>query len=140
MKINRQKIKEYFKKSQQHADGLLKDRGKAMETVKEAFGKAVTNKGQLELVWDKMLLLFGVAKDYMSGDYTQIPKRSIVAILGGLIYFLSPVDVIPDFVLVFGFIDDVFILNLVYKQASKDLEQYKAWKDAQTQKVIGIDI
>lgn len=131
MKLNRQKILDFFKKSESKASVILKDKNKASDTIKEALGKAVTNKGQLEGVWAKMVLLFAVAKDYVNGDYTEIPKRSIIAILGGLIYFLSPIDVVPDFVPVLGFIDDVFVLNLVYKQVLKDLEKYKIWKDAQ---------
>jgi len=131
MKLNRQKILDFFKRSESKASVILKDKSKANDTIKEALGKAVTNKGQLEGVWAKMVLLFAVAKDYVNGDYTEIPKRSIIAILGGLIYFLSPIDVVPDFVPVLGFIDDVFVLNLVYKQVLKDLEKYKIWKDAQ---------
>jgi len=131
MKLNRQKILDFFKKSENKASVILKDKSKASDTIKEALGKAVTNKGQLEGVWAKVVLLFAVAKDYVNGEYTEIPKRSIVAILGGLIYFLSPIDVVPDFVPVLGFIDDVFVLNLVYKQVLKDLEKYKIWKDAQ---------
>jgi len=136
MKLDRQKILDFFKKSESKASVILKDKAKAGDTIKEALGKAVTNKSDLEGVWAKMLLLFAVAKDYVNGDYTEIPKRSIVAILGGLIYFLSPIDVVPDFVPVLGFIDDVFILNLVYKQVIKDLERYKIWKDSQL-KIVG---
>lgn len=136
MKLDRQKILDFFKKSESKASVILKDKAKAGDTIKEALGKAITNKSDLEGVWAKMLLLFAVAKDYVNGDYTEIPKRSIVAILGGLIYFLSPIDVVPDFIPVLGFIDDVFILNLVYKQVIKDLERYKIWKDSQL-KIVG---
>ncbi|KQS35220.1 YkvA family protein [Pedobacter sp. Leaf194] len=131
MKFNRKKILDFFKKSESKASAILNDKAKASNTIKEALGKAVSNKGELEGVWAKMVLLFAIAKDYVNGDYTEIPKRSIIAILGGLIYFLSPIDVVPDFVPVLGFIDDIFVLNLVYKQVLKDLEKYKVWKDTQ---------
>ncbi|RZJ80181.1 MAG: DUF1232 domain-containing protein [Flavobacterium sp.] len=136
MRFNRKKILDFFKKSENRAALILDDKSKASSTIKDALGKAITNKGELEGVWAKMLLLFGVAKDYVNGEYTEIPKRSIVAILGGLIYFLSPLDIVPDFVPLLGFIDDIFVLNLVYKQVLKDLEEYKVWKDAQI-KIIG---
>jgi len=137
MKLNKQKILDFFKKSESKATVILNDKTRASKTIKDALGKAVTNKGDLEGVWAKLVLLFAVAKDYVNGNYTEIPKRSIIAILGGLVYFLSPVDVIPDFVPVLGFIDDIYILNLVYRQVLKDLEKYKAWKDAQG-KIIDI--
>ncbi|MDQ1141497.1 YkvA family protein [Pedobacter agri] len=136
MRINRKKILDFFRQSENRAALILDDKSKASSTIKDALGKAITNKGELEGVWAKMLLLFGVAKDYVNGEYTEIPKRSIVAILGGLIYFLSPLDIVPDFVPLLGFIDDIFVLNLVYKQVLKDLEEYKVWKDAQI-KIIG---
>ncbi|PWS27373.1 methyltransferase type 11 [Pedobacter yonginense] len=136
MKLNRQKILDFFKKSQSRANVILGDKTKAANTIKDALGKAVTNKGELEGVWSKLVMLFAISKDYVNGDYTEIPKGSIVAILGGLIYFLSPIDVVPDFVPVLGFIDDIFILNLVYKQVLKDLEKYKTWKDSQI-KIMG---
>lgn len=136
MKFNKKNVLDFFKKSENNASLILNDKSKASHTIKDALGKAITNKGELEGVWGKMILLFGLAKDYVNGEYTDIPKRSIVAILGGLIYFLSPIDVVPDFVPLLGFIDDIFILNLVYKQVSKDLERYKIWKDNQI-KVIG---
>jgi len=138
MKLNRQQILDFFRKSENRATVILKDKSKANKTIKDALGKAITNKGALDGVWAKMVLLFGVVKDYVNGDYTEIPKRSIVAILGGLIYFLSPVDIVPDFVPFLGFIDDIFILNLVYKQVINDLEKYKEWKDSQVQ-IIDID-
>ncbi|MEH3114131.1 YkvA family protein [Pedobacter terrae] len=138
MKFNKDKILGFFKKSQSKASIILSDKTKASNTIKDALGKAVTNKSDLEGIWSKLVLLFAVSKDYVNGDYTEIPKRSIIAILGGLIYFLSPIDVIPDFVPVLGFIDDIYILNLVYRQVLKDLENYKAWKDAQG-KVIDIN-
>ncbi|RQO70981.1 methyltransferase type 11 [Pedobacter sp. KBW01] len=137
MKLNRQKILDFFKKSEGKATVILNDKTRASKTIKDALGKAVTNKGDLEGIWAKLVLLFAVAKDYVNGSYTEIPKRSIVAILGGLVYFLSPVDVIPDFVPALGFIDDIYILNLVYRQVLKDLEKYKAWKDAQA-KIIDV--
>jgi len=139
MKLNRQKILDFFKKSQNKATDILNDKTKAGDTIKEALGKAITNKGDLEGVWAKMLLLFSISKDYVNGNYTEIPKRSIIAILGGLIYFLSPVDVVPDFIPVMGFIDDIFVLNLVYKQVVKDLEKYKVWKEAQEEEVEFIE-
>ncbi|WP_131539276.1 YkvA family protein [Pedobacter nototheniae] len=138
MKLNRQKILDFFKKSEDKATVVLNDKNKAKQTIQDALGKAVTNKGDLEGIWTKLLLLFAVSKDYVNGNYTEIPKRSIIAIIGGLIYFLSPIDVVPDFIPVLGFIDDVFILNLVYKQVVKDLEKYKIWKDQQDN-IISLD-
>ena len=88
-------------------------------------------------IWDQLQLLFSLAKDYASGNYTEIPKSSIVAIVAALLYFISPLDLIPDFLVGLGFVDDAFILGLVYKQVLKELHKYQAWKDSQ-KKIIHI--
>lgn len=139
MRFNRKSVLDFFKKSENRATLILNDKSKASSTIKDALGKAINNKSELDGVWSKMVLLFGVAKDYVNGDYTEIPKRSIIAILGGIIYFLSPLDIVPDFVPLLGFMDDIFVLNLVYKQVLKDLEKYKLWKDAQLKYIGNID-
>jgi len=68
----------------------------------------------------------------LKGEYKEIPGGSIIAILGALIYFVSPIDVIPDFILGAGLIDDAFLIGLVIKQIRSDLNKYQAWKDSTT--------
>lgn len=117
-----------FSQSKTKASELVKDKEKAKVKIDQALKKANANKGEMQSVWQQLQSLFSLAKDYFNGTYTDIPKKSIVAIIAGMLYFLSPVDLIPDFLLGFGLIDDVFILGLVIKQVAKDLEKYQAWK------------
>ncbi len=131
MKLNKRNILNFFGQSRSKASVLLQDKKKTSKAIKDAFEKASANKGALEGVWNKLQLLFSVTKDYSTGRYTEIPKRSIVAIIGGLIYLLMPMDAIPDFIPVFGLVDDIFVLNLVYRQVLKDLEKYEKWKSNQ---------
>lgn len=86
-------------------------------------------KGPLEEIWDNIQLLFGMVKDWISGEYKEIPVGSIVVIIMGLLYFVSPVDIIPDFI-PGGLVDDALVLGLVIKQVKSDIEKYKAWKES----------
>lgn len=60
------------------------------------------------------------------GKYKEIPTGSIVAIIIALLYFVSPIDLIPDF-LPGGLVDDALVLGLVFKQVKSDLDKYKEW-------------
>ncbi len=44
------------------------------------------------------------------------PKRAKLIIVGALIYFLSPIDSIPDLLGPLGFTDDLAVIALVYAQ------------------------
>lgn len=120
-----------FSKSKTKASVLIQDKEKAKQKIDEAFKKADANKADLQNVWGQLELLFSLVKDYLNGSYKDIPKKSIIAIVAGMLYFLSPVDLLPDFILGFGLIDDVFIIGLVIKQVTKDLTKYKTWKTAE---------
>ena len=43
-------------------------------------------------------LFFYMLKDVLSGKYKQIPVGTVAAIIGTLLYVLSPADLIPDFI------------------------------------------
>jgi uncharacterized membrane protein YkvA (DUF1232 family) len=117
-----------FSKSKTKASVLINDKEKTKEKIDEAFKKANANKADLQSVWIQLELLLSLIKDYFNGAYKEIPKKSVIAIVAGMLYFLSPVDLIPDFMLGFGLIDDVFIIGLVIKQVTKDLAKYKEWR------------
>lgn len=110
-----------FSKSKTKASILINDKEKTKRKIDEAFNKANANKADLQNVWTQFELLFSLIKDYFNGTYKEVPKKSVIAIVAGLLYFLSPMDMIPDFLLGFGLIDDVFIIGLVIKQVTRDL-------------------
>ena len=69
-----------------------------------------------------------MVKNYLSGEYRDYPKRSLLLILFGLIYFMIPIDVIPDFIPLSGVIDDLTVLLWVYKSIRKDIDAFEEWE------------
>jgi uncharacterized membrane protein YkvA (DUF1232 family) len=65
---------------------------------------------------------------YARGSYRQIPYRSLLALTAGLVYFVSPFDAIPDFLVTIGFIDDLAVLTLVLRQIEHDLSTFRTWE------------
>lgn len=63
------------------------------------------------------------------GDLLRNPKYRWWVILGTLVYLVSPIDVLPDFIPVVGQIDDVFLLTLLVSEVSGlVIEGWKARK------------
>lgn len=127
-----EKVMKKFKESEVEAEEILKNPEEASKKIQDAFVKLEGMKdGPIKMIFDDINLMINIIKDYISGTYRQIPEYSVISILGALIYFLSPVDIIPDFIPGVGYIDDAFVIALVIKQIHEDLNNYKVWKNAQ---------
>jgi len=122
------------------AGTLIKDKGKTLSKIQEGFAKADENKSALTNIWEQLQLLFSLAKDYASGTYTAIPKTTMISVLAALLYFISPLDLVPDFLVGLGFLDDAVILGFVVKKVAKELEKYQAWKQLSSSKEQPIKI
>jgi uncharacterized membrane protein YkvA (DUF1232 family) len=69
-----------------------------------------------------------LVRAYLRGDYREVRLRSLLSVLAGLLYFLSPVDLIPDLFVVIGFTDDVVVLALVFRVVRQELAGFRAWE------------
>ena len=72
--------------------------------------------------------IFELLRDRVTGAYKETPWRTIAALTGALIYVLSPIDLILDFIPGIGFLDDAVVIGLAIKLAQPDLEKYRTWK------------
>ncbi len=92
------------------------------------------SKGKLKRYLDDALLLFSLVKDYASGEYREIPFNIVAAAGAALLYVLSPIDLIPDFIPIVGYLDDAAVVAFCLNLMEKDLVTYKIWKDSRTHK------
>jgi len=126
--INTFKNKEFLKWKTK-AEGYVDNKEKTKELLEVAIEKAESKKlGPIGEIWDKLQLVFSLVKDWINGSYREIPKGTIITIIIGIVYFVSPLDIIPDVILPLGFVDDAAVLGFIIKQVSSDLERYRVWK------------
>ena len=72
-------------------------------------------------------LTWSLLQDYWAGTYTAVPWKLTAAIGFAMAYLVSPLDVIPDFIL-FGFVDDAAVFGLVVSAFQSELDDYSEWK------------
>lgn len=76
--------------------------------------------------------LLRLARSWARREYTAIPWRAVVGILAGLLYFVSPLDAVPDFLPFLGFIDDAAVLGFILRSMEKDVRAFREWEEART--------
>lgn len=117
------------KKAGKYAGGGLA----LLELIREAVMKAKDiaaeeNKGIGQVLSEKITTLGRMVKAYASGEYRIIPWSTIIKIVAVLIYFISPIDVIPDFLPVVGLTDDLALVMWLFSSLKTDLENFIAWE------------
>jgi uncharacterized membrane protein YkvA (DUF1232 family) len=85
----------------------------------------------LRSLMDNGLLMIDFVRDYSSGRYREIPYWAVSAAALSLIYVLSPVDLVPDFIVGAGFLDDAAVVAFSLRLIEAELAKYKEWKDRQ---------
>jgi uncharacterized membrane protein YkvA (DUF1232 family) len=78
----------------------------------------------------KLGTLSRMLKAYYNGSYRKVPSGAIMRIVGGLVYFVWVLDVIPDFIPILGFADDVAVIIWIYNGLNVELQEFEAWESA----------
>lgn len=85
--------------------------------------------GPIDELIESLYLIIGMIQDYINGNYKKLPSRTFSMGIMALLYFLVPTDIIPDWILSIGFLDDFVIITNLGKQMQKDIDEYKEWKE-----------
>ena len=70
--------------------------------------------------------------DVLMGRYRPVPWPAIGYMAAALAYLLSPLDLIPDVVLLLGLADDALIVGWLLARVDRHLAPYHAWRAAKS--------
>jgi len=107
---------------------LVKNTHQTVEAVSRGAQKADKHRHALAAVWDELSSLLRMVRGWGTGAYGEVPWKTIVLSTGAILYFLDPIDLVPDFIPVFGFIDDLAVLRWVIAAIQSDLSKFRAWE------------
>ena len=109
--------KEQQNKSLELRDALVKD-------FDEEEAKEFADSHQGNSWYDDFITLYQMITE---SDY-KISNQTKLIIAGTLAYVVLPIDVIPDFIPVVGWLDDAFVLGLATTTLSDEIEKFKKFK------------
>ena len=130
-KITGKKVSQtrFFKEARATAREFAKDPQQLRDLVEKAREKAKGEKsGPIGDVWDALMTCFRLLIAYAKGEYREIPWKSLISIIGSVVYFMMPADFIPDFIVAIGFIDDAALIGWTVKSIAKDIEHFSNWE------------
>lgn len=134
-KFTDEMLESQISKNTKEAEELLKDEDRMerfLERLERKFEKVPVVGKQLS----NIPMLVSLVRSYIRKDYRDVPLGSIIAIVSALIYFLSPIDLLPDSIPVLGYVDDAAVFAFVWKMVADDIEEYRKWQEANGKRIF----
>lgn len=82
----------------------------------------------LHTIREQFLIIGRMLKAHIKGYYKIKSMRMLIILLAAVIYFINPIDLIPDFVFGIGLADDLAVLTWVYRAAADEIASFKNWE------------
>ena len=125
-----------YKKATGLVNVIIKSPDRAGRLVEKAKGKFNANKtDRLSQLWDSLSAIFRLIQAYVSGEYREISLESVALIVACVTYFVMPFDVMPDFIVGIGLIDDAALISWTVRAVASDLAQFIAWEESLKEQV-----
>ena len=126
----RRELSAYEKK----AEKTLKDENRVknlLNNVTEKLQDAAKHNEKLQQFFRGLKIMSRMVRAFIHGRYKEVPWKSIVVLVAGLLYFVTPIDLIPDFIPALGLLDDAAMVAFIFRILNEDIEAFLAWETKQ---------
>lgn len=113
-------------------DAIVRQEQKVVELlhgVKEKLAKLGDNPKVKKLI-EPISILIRMVRAHFRGEH-RIAFSTLGLIILALVYFLSPIDLIPDFLGFFGFADDLSVVMAVFAKIKDEVDSFLDWERTQ---------
>jgi uncharacterized membrane protein YkvA (DUF1232 family) len=122
----------FFESAKQRATNLIKDN----DNFKQLFNNAGDKLAELNIrklksttFAKRISVIMRMIRAYAKGAYRDVQTQNIVLMVAAVIYFVTPLDLIPDFIPITGFIDDFTVVLWVYNRVQLEIDKFEAWEN-----------
>lgn len=120
-----------FKGILKRAEEYIKSPLRIKQLLNDTYQKASEKKDFGSIaheVWENLQTLSRLIKASVTGDYNGVPTSTLVGGVAVFLYFLTPIDFVPDFIPVIGLLDDVSLLAWFMTSIKGEMEKFAEWE------------
>jgi len=108
---------------------VLRRRFRVVILIRDAYAHMEANATALTAVWDDLQAALRLLIAWVQRSYREISGASVVLLVAALIYFVTPVDIIPDTLGAIGFVDDIAVIETAVEAVRSELDRFREWED-----------
>jgi len=110
------------------ASRVLQRRFRIVLLIRNAYERMLSHSDVLSAVWRDLRTMLRLVIRWVDQSYQRISWTPLLLIVGALIYFVTPVDVVPDALGALGFVDDVTVISTVVQRVRHELDRFRHWE------------
>lgn len=118
-----------YQKAMNRAGEYLRSPAGLRKLADDAQEKTGKRKGPLDEVRESLLTCLRMIRAYADGSYRQVSMKPLLMIVASIVYFVMPMDLMPDFIIAFGLIDDAALLSWTVQSFKKEIDEFAAWEN-----------
>ncbi len=111
------------------ASRVLRRRFRVVYLIREAYDRMTSHPNVLSAVWTDLRTMLRLLVRWADASYRRVSWTPLVLIVGALIYFVTPIDVLPDTLGAIGFVDDVTVISTVVEHVRHELQRFRSWEN-----------
>lgn len=116
----------YVKK---HADEVTEKDIQVVVDHSEEIEKSFLGRGPFGEFVEEIILGLALVKDFATRRYRKVPFWVIGALVIMYLYVMNPIDIIPDFIIGLGQVDDLLVIALCLSMVRQEIAHYKVWRE-----------
>ena len=124
-----------YRDYERRADGLVRSKERLKNLATQAVRKlSGTASMRIDRVRDELILCIALVRSWIHGEYDGVSRQTIVSVTAALLYFVVPLDVIPDFLIGVGFIDDASVVGYVMTMLAAEMDTFRRWQEREVER------
>ncbi|WP_251939795.1 YkvA family protein [Salinibacter ruber] len=110
---------------------VLRRRFRVVLLIRDAYAHLETNTDALTAVWTDLRAALRLLVAWTRRSYRKVSTTSLVLLVAALLYFVTPIDAIPDPLGALGFVDDLAVVQTAVETVRDELDQFRNWEERQ---------
>jgi uncharacterized membrane protein YkvA (DUF1232 family) len=124
-------LRHYYPQTSEKAEELLASNKLFKNLTTKVYRKLEETVQQYADVSERLIALTKMLEAWRKEEYSDISYVNVSIATFILVYYVSPYDVIPDFIPFIGKMDDAWILKNGLNILDVELQKFEHWKAAQ---------
>ncbi len=109
-------------RQEQKVVGLMKNVGEKLSSL--------AHNPKVRKLTAPIQIFIRMIKAHFKGQH-ELEYSTLGLIVLAMVYFISPIDLIPEFLGVFGFVDDLSVVLAVYAKLKDEVDHFLDWERTQ---------